>query len=155
MNSIPCFFHTQAPSSSPSSLGGGNTPVGRVRIRIKSTILIIVLSCITFSAHASTLKASWYSLSSLKSEGTTKFSNNIMANGQRFNENALTAATRLYPLGTTLKITNLKNKKSVVVKVTDRISKRFATSRIDLSKAAFKEIAELKQGLVEIGVEEI
>lgn len=118
---------------------------------------LAVLFSLLFSltASASPLKASYYSLASLKAEGTTKFSKNIMANGKLFDENALTCACRLYPLGTTLKITNLKNKKSVVVKVTDRIGKRFATSRIDLSKAAFERIAELRQGLVEIGVEVI
>jgi rare lipoprotein A len=112
--------------------------------------MLSIKDCI---AEQNNLKASFYSINSLEREGTTKFSKNIMANGKRFDENALTCATRLYPLGTNLKITNPKNKKSVTVKVTDRIGKRFATSRIDLSKAAFKEIADLKQGLVEINVE--
>ena len=100
------------------------------------------------------LKASWYSEASLNKEGTFKTSKGIMANGQRFNENALTCATRLYPFNTKLKITNKNNGKSVIVEVTDRISKRFANKRIDLSKTAFKQIAELRLGIVPIKVEE-
>jgi len=99
------------------------------------------------------IKASWYSEKSLKSEGTWTKSKGIMANGQSYNENYLTCATRLFPLGTTLRVTNTNNKKSVYVKVTDRIGKRFANSRIDLSKTAFSRIAKLNDGLCPITVE--
>ena len=99
------------------------------------------------------LKASWYSMESLKQEGTFKTSKGVMANGRLFNENDLTCACRLYPLGTVLRVTNTLNGKSVVVKVTDRIGKRFATTRIDLSKAAFAAIASLKSGVVPIRAE--
>lgn len=117
-------------------------------------IILMIGSCTATPAHASELKASWYSNQSLVKEGTWKRSGGIMANGRRFDENALTCATRLYPLGTHLLITNLDNGKSVTVKVTDRIGKRFAKTRIDLSKGAFKRIANLKKGLIPIKVNE-
>lgn len=106
-------------------------------------------------AHAETvtLKASWYSVESLKKEGTWKYSKGVMANGKKFVDEEHTCACRLYPLGTTLRITNLRNKKTVTVKVTDRISKRFAQTRIDLSRGSFEQIADLKEGLVPISVE--
>lgn len=99
------------------------------------------------------LKASWYSNESLRREGTWAKGETMMANGNRFNENAMTCACRLYPLGTKLLITNLNNKKKVLVVVTDRIGKRFAKTRIDLSMGAFKQVADLKQGLISIKAE--
>ena len=101
------------------------------------------------------LMASWYSIESLKKEGTYKYSKGVMANGKNFDENNLTCATRLFPLGSSLFITNLENGKKVVVLVTDRIGKRFTTKRIDLSKLAFSRIAELKRGVVAVKVERI
>jgi rare lipoprotein A len=101
------------------------------------------------------LKASWYSVQSLKTEGTWKYSKGVMANGEKFKDEALTCATRLFKLGDCIRITNNANGKTVDVMVTDRIGKRFAKTRIDLSKSAFEKIADLKEGLVPISVEVI
>jgi len=101
------------------------------------------------------LTASWYSVASLKKEGTYKYSKGVMANGKKFKEEAFTSATRIFPLNSTLKVTNIDSGVDVRVKVTDRIGKRFATKRIDLSKAAFAQIAELDKGLVKVKVEVI
>ena len=98
------------------------------------------------------LEASWYSVESLKKEGTFKTSHGIMANGKKFNDSALTCACRIYPLGARIMVTNLKNNKSIIVKVTDRIGKRFAKSRIDLARDVFAEIANLRQGIIPIRV---
>lgn len=87
------------------------------------------------------LQASWYYLPG-----------QIMANGKEF-RNEKTCATRLYPLKTMLKITNLANKKWVVVCVTDRINKRWGTTRIDLTKKAFQQIGDLDTGIIPITVE--
>jgi rare lipoprotein A len=78
-----------------------------------------------------------------------------MANGKKFKDEAFTCATRIFPLNSTLKVTNIDSGVDVRVKVTDRIGKRFATKRIDLSKAAFAQIAELDKGLVKVKVEVI
>lgn len=101
------------------------------------------------------LTASWYSVESLKREGTYKTSKGVMANGRKFSDTNYTCASRLYPMDTYLRITNHNNRKSVIVKVTDKIGKRFATKRIDLSKGAFAKIANLKSGLVKVKVEVI
>lgn len=117
------------------------------------TVVVVLLFCFSGCAVANEIQASWYSVDSLKKEGTWAYSHGRMANGRIFDENALTCATRLYPLGTKLIITNLNNNKSVIVTVTDRIGKRFARSRIDLSKGAFQEIASLKDGVIPIRVQ--
>ena len=116
---------------------------------------LIVTFSFTNSFARQDLKASWYSVQSLKDEGTWKTSHGKMANGKQFRDEKFTAAARWYPLGTTLRIINTENEKTVIVVVTDRISKRFATKRIDLSKSAFASIADLKQGLISIKVEVI
>lgn len=99
------------------------------------------------------LRASWYSVESLHKEGTWRNSHGLMANGKVFKDDVLTCATRLYPLGTKLRIKNLNNNKSVVVVVTDRIGKRFKYTRIDLSKSAFNNIGRLNEGLIPVRVE--
>jgi len=109
-------------------------------------------------AYASEMTASWYSIQSLKKEGTYKHSRGVMANGKKFEEETFTCATRIYPLGTKLKITNRINRKSVCVIVSDRIGKKFAQTRIDLSPIAFKAISGkqgLSEGLIKVKVERI
>lgn len=98
------------------------------------------------------LTASYYSVASLKREGTWTVSHGTMANGKQFSDSNLTCATRLYLLGTVLLVTNQKNGKSVLVRVTDRIGKRFADTRIDLSKRAFESIADLSEGLIPVEI---
>ncbi len=99
------------------------------------------------------LTASWYSIESLKKEGTWKLTKGVMANGDKFRDEGFTCACRLYPLGTRLRVTNLENGRDVEVRVTDKIGKRFATKRIDLSKAAFQKICDLDKGLCKVKVE--
>lgn len=76
------------------------------------------------------------------------------ASGQRIHHDSLTCAHRYYPFGTHLKVTNLSNGKSVVVKVIDRGP--FGRGRIiDLSWAAAKEIGMIAQGVGTVKVERI
>jgi rare lipoprotein A len=123
----------------------------------KILIVLVAILCLLLClpALAEPLKASWYSIESLKKEGTYKKSKGVMADGNLFSDTAFTCACNLYPLHTLLRVTCLANNKSVVVRVTDRISRRFTKTRVDLSKVAFQSIADLKKGLVEIKVEEI
>lgn len=66
----------------------------------------------------------------------------------------LTAASRDYPNGTFLRITNLDDKsKSVIVEVTDWVKNPDIV--IDLWCTAFKELAPLSKGIIPVKVEEI
>ena len=61
------------------------------------------------------------------------------ANGEHFNKEAYTAAHKTLPFGSVVKVTNLKNNKSVTVRINDRGP--FIKGRIiDLSKAAARQI---------------
>lgn len=74
---------------------------------------------------------------------------NRTASGKTFDSTQLTAAHRTLPFGTMVKVTNKKNNKSVVVKVTDRgpADKKFI---IDISKKAAIDIGMLKQGVAPV-----
>ena len=74
------------------------------------------------------------------------------SSGERLHHDSLTCAHRTHPFGTMLKVTNPKNGKSVVVKVTDRGP--FGRGRIiDLSWRAAKELGMLSQGVAIVLVE--
>ena len=62
------------------------------------------------------------------------------ASGKRFNQNALTAAHRSWPLGTQAKVTNLTNGKAVLVTINDR-GPYHGGRVIDLSRAAAQRLA--------------
>jgi len=73
-----------------------------------------------------------------------------MANGQRFDRHKLTAASWYFPLGTTLRVVNLKNEQSVVVTVTDRGPNLRLNRILDLSEAAAKRLGYVDQGLTSV-----
>jgi rare lipoprotein A len=67
------------------------------------------------------------------------------SNGETFDMRALTAAHRVFPFGTKVRVTNLENNKSVIVRVNDRGP--FVEGRImDLSMGAAKEIDLIRNG---------
>ena len=74
------------------------------------------------------------------------------ANGERFDMHAMTAAHRTLPFGTLVKVTNLSNGKSAIVRVNDRgpyVGKRV----IDLSVAAAKQIGSTGSGTAQVSLE--
>ncbi len=74
------------------------------------------------------------------------------ANGERFDMHAMTAAHRTLPFGTLVKVTNLSNGKSAIVRVNDRgpyVGKRV----IDLSVAAAKQIGSTGSGTARVSLE--
>ena len=74
------------------------------------------------------------------------------ASGAFFDDRALTAAHRTLPLGTRVQVTNLKNGRSVVVRVTDR-GPRVRRRLIDLSRAAAERIGFTHRGVTRVKVE--
>jgi rare lipoprotein A len=75
-----------------------------------------------------------------------------MANGQRFDPDALTCACWRWPLGTRLRVT--WRTRSVVVTVTDRGPSLALDRVIDLSQAAFAQIAPLPLGIIEVTIQD-
>ena len=74
------------------------------------------------------------------------------ASGERFSRQRLTAAHRSLPLGTKVKVTNLRTKQQVVVKINDRGPYAGGGRIIDLSEAAAKRIGLLEEGTARVEV---
>ena len=88
---------------------------------------------------------SWYS---------DKFHGKATSSGELYNKNELTAAHRTLPFGTKVKVTNVKNGKSVVVKINDR-GPHNKSRVLDLSKTAFNEIGSIDSGVLNVEMEVI
>ena len=115
---------------------------------ILALILIPIISTADTTAinkKVSTLffgEASWYG---------GRFQGRKTANGEIFDTYKMTAAHKTLPFGTIVKVTNLKNDKSVKVRINDRGP--FIKNRIiDLSFAAAKNIKMLKDGTAKVEV---
>jgi rare lipoprotein A len=74
------------------------------------------------------------------------------ASGQPYDENAMTCAHRSLPLGSVLRVTNLRNHKSVVVRVNDR-GPMPEDRVIDLSYAAANTLGFSDRGIAPVKVE--
>jgi len=81
-----------------------------------------------------------------------KFHGRKTASGEIFHKDSLTAAHKTLPFGTKVRVTNLKNNKSVIVKINDR-GMRGKNRIIDLSPGAAKEINMMGSGLIKVKVE--
>lgn len=76
------------------------------------------------------------------------------ASGERFNQLASTAAHKSLPFGTQVKVTNLNNGKSTVVKINDRGP--FIDGRIiDLTSSTFSRIGNTSSGVIPVEIEVI
>lgn len=81
-----------------------------------------------------------------------KFEGRRTANGELFSQQKMTAASNTLPLNSWVRVTNLRNNRSVVVKITDRMHKR-NTRIIDLSLAAASKLSFVGRGLTRVKVE--
>lgn len=83
-----------------------------------------------------------------------KFNGRKTANGEVFDNSGMTAAHNTLPLGSYVKVTNLRNGRSVIVKITDRLH-RNNKRIIDLTKTAARQLGFLARGLTKVKVEEV
>ncbi len=125
----------------------------------------VILICLTlfsfttsFGQKKTTSKATVKSSSSsrviygLASFYANKFNGRKTASGELFSQNKLTCACNMLPLGTWVKVTNVRNGKSVIVKVNDRLHPKMRRVA-DLSKSAATKLGYTSQGLVRVKVE--
>ncbi|WP_347157529.1 septal ring lytic transglycosylase RlpA family protein [Pontibacter chitinilyticus] len=87
--------------------------------------------------------ASWYG---------SQYHGKKTSSGERYNKNKMTAAHKTLPFGTKVKVTNLANNESVIVRINDRGP--FVGDRIiDVSEAAARKIEMRSQGVGNVKVE--
>lgn len=109
-----------------------------------------------------------FNISSIKQNGScheyygkaTYYRDWKTANGENMYMNwfGKTCASWFYPIGTMLKVSNLSNSKSVIVRVNDRGPNNRLVKKgriIDLSPQAFKCIADLKEGIISVAIDKI
>jgi rare lipoprotein A len=107
-----------------------------------ATAAAVVMSCAALPAQAKEFSgtASWYQM------GTRT------ASGAKYNPDGLSAAHRTLPFGTKLKVTNIRNGKSVHVVVNDRGP--FAGKRvIDVSRGAARQLGMISSGTARVSVQ--
>ncbi len=93
--------------------------------------------------------ASWYGYETRRKKG-----GHMTANGEAFNPNGLNAAHKYLPLPTHVRVTNLENRRSIIVRVNDRGP--FVKGRIiDLSAGAARKLGFYKKGTARVRVETV
>ena len=117
---------------------------------IMPVILLLIVSSVCYGKDV--CQASYYTSDSCRREGTSGV---YTANGERYNENGYTCAMRNRTYDSIYKVTNVANGKSVIVRHNDYGPNKSLYDngrRIDLSRAAFEQIADLKQGVITVEV---
>ena len=116
--------------------------VPRSEARLSGSLSLPRLNVAPIQEHAVGL-ASWYG---------QEVQGNMTASGEVFDFNGLTAAHPTLPFGTTIRVTNLRNHKSLLLRVNDRgpsLGKRL----LDVSWAAAKRLGFLHKGMTRVHVE--
>jgi rare lipoprotein A len=133
---LTALAETASPSSLDLELPGLDSPIP---IRLKAPTMRIAPRVLASSQG----EASWYG---------PGFFGNRTANGEVFRPGSLTAAHRTLPFGTKVKITNLWNGRSAVVRINDRGP--FHGARvIDLAHGAAHELGVIASGTARVKLE--
>jgi rare lipoprotein A len=83
-----------------------------------------------------------------------KFQGKAVASGEKYDKDALTAAHKKLPFGTMVKVTNLRNNKSVVVRVNDRGPHGGSKAKIiEITSRAAMEIDMIQEGKAKVQIE--
>ncbi|CAA6809763.1 MAG: Rare lipoprotein A precursor [uncultured Sulfurovum sp.] len=114
---------------------------------LKKYLILTLLVTFSVPAYAKNKKVqigkgSWYG---------KKFHGRKTANGERYNMYAYTAAHKTLPFGTVVKVTNLRNKRSVTVRINDR-GPYIRGRIIDLSYLAAKKLGYVNKGVTKLKV---
>ncbi|MDT3318525.1 septal ring lytic transglycosylase RlpA family protein [Shewanella sp. SP1S2-4] len=129
-------------------------------IRQFNFVKLSVLALLSFLAGCSSMQtgenANWvgFTESGQASFYGDKHQNKQTASGEFYKHKLKTAAHKKLPFGSSVKVTNVDNGKSVIVKINDRGP--FVRGRIiDLSKSAFSSIGNTSSGLIDVKIEVI
>ncbi|MCC5878573.1 MAG: septal ring lytic transglycosylase RlpA family protein [Idiomarina sp.] len=121
-------------------------------------IISVLVCAFLISACASTpppnLQQVGFTETGVASYYAMKYQFRKTASGERFNQSANTAAHKTLPFNSRVRVTNLANGKSTIVRINDRGP--FIEGRIiDLSRSAFSDIAEISAGVARVKIEVI
>ena len=120
-------------------------PTIKKRFLIVCCFISLIYTGSGYAQHNETGMASFYS---------DNLQGRMTASGEVYDKIKMTAAHRSLPLSSKVKVTNLENKKSVVVLINDRGP--FVEDRIiDLSRAAAEKLDFIDKGVIKVKVEVI
>jgi rare lipoprotein A len=131
----------------------------KVRLKVWRQIIAILMVSVFVGASPALLAKEKTSQKSNHAKNTgiasyyaAKFNGRRTASGEIFDNTLMTAAHRSLPFGTFIQVTNLRNNKSVIVRINDRGP--YAKGRIiDLTKAAAKKIGVSRSGVARVKLE--
>ena len=129
----------------------------RYHLRVKTLLAnfwvsaLFLHGCAGLTSYKSHHELNGYKETGIASYNASKFQNRKTASGEIFNNNLMTAAHKTLPFGTVVIVNNLNNGKSVKVRINDRGP--FVKGRIiDLTRAAFSQIASLDKGIEKVEI---
>ncbi len=108
-------------------------------------ISLFILSGFVYLAALEKGKASYYS---------SKFEGKKTSSGEIFRQDSLTAAHKTLPFGTRIKVTNLKNDSTVILRVNDRLSKN-SSHCVDVTLRAAKKLNFVRDGITSVTLEKL
>ncbi len=119
----------------------------------KKTFVIVLIFLVIVSCHRKSIPSAQGECeeTGIASYYGGKFIGKPTASGEIYDATKLTAAHKKLPFGTKVKVTNLNNNKSVVVRINDR-GPFVAGRMIDLSEAAAQKINMIKEGVVKVTI---
>lgn len=137
-----CFRLGSGRTDSSGKASGSKGPRGTKPYTIRGKTYYPLLSAHGFRENGT---ASWYG---------PDFHGKLTANGERYNMHGMTAAHKLLPFGTQVKVTNKSNGRSIVVRINDRGP--FVADRvIDLTRTGADRLGMLGPGTAPVVVESI
>jgi rare lipoprotein A len=115
-------------------------------------LLLFVISGYTSFAQKDTLGQDLDTLYGVASYYSPYFDSLKTATGEMYLHSKLTGASNFYKLNTWVRVTNLRNGRSVVVRINDRMARRMAGKGrvIDLSRSAAKILGFMKSGITKV-----
>jgi rare lipoprotein A len=125
---------------------------------MRNMLLLSFIACIAISARQkddkeiSKKENNTKILFGIASYYADKFEGRQTANGQYYSQEKMTAACNKLPLNTWIRVTNLRNKQSVIVFINDRLHPK-NLRLVDLSKMAARKLGYIGRGLAQVKVE--
>jgi len=121
-----------------------------MRLLLTALISLLLSAC----ARQGQIDPQGYRAEGLASYYGAHHHGNKTASGERFDQHALTAAHRSLAFGSRVQVTNLRNNKTVVVRINDRGP--YSPKRIiDLSQTAAEQLHMLRDGVVPVRIEQL
>ena len=107
------------------------------------------------SLKLDSVKTDEYLVTGIASFYSSNLDGTITATGETYRNNKMSAASNNFDLNTWVRVTNLQNNKSVIIRINDRMHPRMKKKGrvVDLSRIAAKKLDFIKNGLTKVKVE--